>query len=59
MNKIMMTISFFMAGAMSLLSPMTMSHGEGSCCAECTFKKEEEIEVVYDEEDNKEGGKDD
>lgn len=57
MNRIMKTISFFMAGTMSFLSPMTMSHGESGCCAECTFKKEEDIEVVYDEEDNKEGRK--
>ena len=59
MNRIMKTISFFMARTMRFLSPMTMSHGESGCCAECTFKKEEDIEVVYDEEDNKEGGKDD
>ena len=57
MNRIMKTISFFMAGTMSFLSPMTMSHGESGCCAECTFKKEEDIEVVYDEENNKEGRK--
>jgi len=59
MNKIIMTISVFMAGIMSFFSPITMSHGESGCCAECTFKKEEDIEVVYDEEDNKEGGKGD
>lgn len=54
-----MTISVFMAGIMSFFSPMTMSHGESGCCAECALKKEEEIEVVYEEEDNIGGGNDD
>lgn len=44
-------LSFAMAAVMSLFSPLTVSHGQGSCCAECEFKKEEEIEVV-DEDDN-------
>lgn len=41
-----------MSGIMSFFSPVTANHGNGSCCAECVFKKEEEIEVVYEEEDN-------
>ena len=45
-----------MAGVMSFFSPLTISHGDTGCCAECTLKKEEEIEVVleYSEEDNTE-----
>lgn len=43
-------LSFTMAAVMSLFSPSTASHGQGSCCAECEFKKEEEIEVVDVEE---------
>jgi len=52
MNKIIMALSCFMAGVMSFFSPITVNHGETSCCAECVFKREEEIEVVYEEEDN-------
>jgi len=52
MNKLIKIISFFMAGVMSFFSPITVNHGEVNCCAECTFKKEEEIEVVYEEENN-------
>ncbi len=58
MKKVMMIVSCFMAGVMSFFSPMTINHSEASCCAECTFKKEEEIEVVYEEEDNIGGGND-
>ena len=47
-----------MAGVMSFFSPITASHGEANCCAECTFKKEEDIEVVYEEEDNIGSGND-
>jgi len=52
MNKVIIALSFFMSGIMSLFSPATANHGNGSCCAECVFKKEEEIEIVYEEEDN-------
>ena len=45
-----MAISFLMAGVMSFFSPLTMNHGDRGCCAECTLKKEEEIEFVYEEE---------
>lgn len=53
MNKLVASIGFFMAGAMSFFSPVAMSHGDSGCCAECTFKKEEEVEVVDQKEDNK------
>ena len=56
MKKLVKIFSFSMAGLMGFFSPMTINHGEASCCAECTFKKEEEIEVVYEEEDNVGGG---
>jgi len=52
MNKVIIALSFFMSGIMSLFSPATANHGNGSCCAECVFKKEEEIEIVYEKEDN-------
>lgn len=52
MNRVIIAVSFFMSGIMSFFSPVTANHGSGSCCAECVFKKEEEIEVVYEEEDN-------
>jgi len=58
MKNLIKIISFSMAGVMSFFSPMTVNHGETNCCAECTFKKEEEIEVVYEEEDNIGGGND-
>jgi hypothetical protein len=44
-----------MAGVMGFFSPMTVNHGDSGCCAECALKKEEEIEVVYEEEDNIDG----
>jgi len=51
-NKITLIISFAMAALMSLFSPLTVSHGQGSCCAECVMKKEEEVEVVDIEEND-------
>lgn len=45
-----------MAGVMSFFSPVNVSHGDSGCCAECTFKREDELEVVYDEEDDIGGG---
>ena len=50
MKKLMKIASFFMAGV-SLFSPMTMNHGDAGCCAQCAMKKEEEIEIV-DEQQN-------
>ena len=49
-NKLTLALSFAMAAVMSLFSPLTVSHGQGSCCAECVMKKEEEIEIVDVEE---------
>jgi hypothetical protein len=51
-NKILTILSFGMAAVMSLFSPLTVNHGQGSCCAECVMKKEEEIEYVYEDEEN-------
>ncbi len=42
-----------MAGVMSLFSPLNVSHGNQGCCAECVLKREDEIECVYDENQNK------
>lgn len=56
MKKIIKFVSILMAGVMSFFSPMNASHGESGCCAECTFKREDELEVVYDEEDDIGGG---
>ena len=53
MNKITKTFSFTMAGLMSFFSPLNISHGDAGCCAECTLKKEEEVEIVYDEQETK------
>lgn len=41
-----------------LFSPLNVTHGDTGCCAECTFKREDELEVVYDEEDTISGGND-
>jgi hypothetical protein len=57
MKELMKITSFFMAGVVSLFSPMTMNHGDAGCCAECTLKREEEIEVV-DEQQNDIGSDD-
>jgi len=56
MKKIIKFVSILMAGVMSLFSPLNVSHGDSGCCAECTFKREDELEVVYDEEDDIGGG---
>lgn len=37
---------------MSFFSPLTVNHGQGSCCAECVMKREDEIELVYQDEEN-------
>ena len=52
MDKLFKISTFVMAAAMSLFSPVTASHGQGQCCAECVMKREDEIEVVYEDEDN-------
>ena len=46
------TISFLMASIMSLFSPLNVTHGQGSCCAECVMKREDEIELVYENEND-------
>lgn len=56
MKKIIKFVSILMAGVMSFFSPVNVSHGDSGCCAECTFKREDELEVVYDEEDDIGGG---
>ena len=58
MNRLMKIASFFMVGVMSFFSPITANSGEANCCAECAMKREEEVEVVYQEEENQEGGND-
>lgn len=55
MNKLLKWISFFMAGAVSLFSPMTINQGDPGCCAMCAMKKEEEIEVVEEEQNDIDG----
>ncbi len=50
-NKIILMLSFTMAAVMSLFSPLTVNHGQGSCCAECIMKKEDEVEMVYEDEE--------
>jgi len=59
MKKLIKIFSFSMAGLMGFFSPMTINHGDSGCCAECTFKREDELEVVYDEKDDIGGGDDD
>ncbi len=51
-NKIITILSFSMAAVMSFFSPLTVNHGQGSCCAECVIKREDEIELVYEDEEN-------
>lgn len=57
MSNLMKITSFFMAGLVSLFSPMTINQGDAGCCAACALKKEEEIEVV-DEQQNDIGSDD-
>ena len=52
MNKLFKILTFIMAAAMSFFSPVTASHGQGQCGAECVMKREDEIEIVYEDEDN-------
>lgn len=54
MSKLFQILSFVMAATMSLFSPVTASHGQGQCCAECVMKREDEVELVYEDEDSKE-----
>jgi len=53
MSKIILVMSFTMSGVMSFFSPLTMSHGNQGCCAECTLKREDETEIIYEEEESK------
>ena len=52
MSEVILVMSFAMSGVMSLFSPLTMSHGNQGCCAECTLKREDEVEFVYEDEDS-------
>lgn len=52
MNKILTFLSFLMAAIMSFFSPLTVNHGNSGCCGECVLKKEDEIEFVYEDEEN-------
>ena len=52
MSKLTVIMSFAMAAIMSFFSPLSVSHGQGSCCAECVMKKEDEIELVCEDEEN-------
>ena len=52
MKKIFKFFTFFMAGVMGYFSPITINHGDTGCCAECVMKREEEVEIVYQEEDD-------
>ncbi len=51
MNKVIVVMSYVMALVMSIFSPLTVSHGSQGCCAECTLKKEDELELVHEEEE--------
>jgi len=53
MSKIFKILTFIMAAVMSLFSPVTASHGQGHCCAECVMKREDEVELVYEDEESK------
>lgn len=50
MKKMILVVSVGMAGVMSFFSPLTVSHGSQGCCAECTLKREDEIEYVQEDE---------
>ena len=55
MKTIFKTISLVMASVMTFFSPISITHGEGSCCAECVMKREDEVEAVVVQEQNTDG----
>ena len=55
MLKLKLITNFTMAAVMSFFSPITTNHGQGSCCAECVMKREDEVELVYQDEENQNG----
>ena len=52
--KLIRTIALFAASILAFFQPVKIQHGEGLCCAECAFKKEDEIEVVDQQEEKTE-----
>lgn len=54
--KVIKAISLFFAALAAFFQPIPVQHGNGMCCAECAFafKKEEEIEIVDEKEENTE-----
>ena len=44
MKKAIQMLGLGMAGLMTWFSPMQITHGVNSCCAECVLKKEDEID---------------
>lgn len=44
----------FAASLLAFFQPLKIQQGQGMCCAECAFKKEDEIEVVDQQEENTE-----
>ncbi len=49
MSRLMVIVSTMMSAVMSLFSPLTIGHGDSGCCAECVLKKEEEVEIIHEE----------
>ncbi len=54
-NKLIIIVSYIMAGIMTIFSPLTVNPGNQGCCAECALKKEDEVEYVHEEEDETDG----
>jgi len=46
MKKAFQILGLSMAAVMTWFSPLQITHGVNSCCAECVLKKEDEIEIV-------------
>ena len=52
MKKVIQVLGLGLAALMTWFSPLQITHGVNSCCAECVLKKEDEIEVVEEYVDN-------
>lgn len=52
--KLIRNVVLFAASLLAFFQPLKIQQGQGMCCAECAFKKEDEIEVVNQQEENTE-----
>jgi len=50
MKKLLQGLTWFFMSLVALFNPLNITHGQQGCCAECAFKREDEVEQVEEED---------